>query len=356
MDKNKKIMNFKLLISMLLLLSMICLCGCDLQSAEGTNTAPSSEISDTVSDKLGTSALPSGVSGDSPIPTLSETPTETPSETPYVIPSETPYETPSETPFPVTPYPSVSETPSSEDPSNEDEYNKRSLLGLLKTGIMPMGSTSYVWGGGWNKENTGAGKEAVTLGLSSRWAEFSALQDKDYDFHKTMYQIHDGLDCSGYVGWVLYNTFESEDGKDGYVMKSSRMAESFSLRGFGDYTPAEEVHDWQAGDLMSKNGHVWLAVGMCDDGSVVMMHCTPPGVVLSGTRLADGSDSLAVALAEKYMSEYFPQWYEKYPSCGKDCITLTQSSRMRWNRETLSDDEGLSLMTAEKVLALIFDE
>lgn len=388
-----------------LLLSMTCLSGCATQSVKDIDTDPSFPYLDFINngqDKLVTSAVPSVIPGETSDP-FSSLPQGTASsvrpvdfeKTPEVpMPdstSPTPSETHSDTYSPVTPPPPVNKNPSneipsvevpssdipsgdipsseipsrdissgdipsSESPSNVDEKVERSLLDFLKIAKVPMGSTAYVWGGGWNKEDTGAGKEAVTLGPSPRWAEFAALQDKDYNFKNTRYQIHDGLDCSGYVGWVLYNTFECENGKKGYVMSSSRMAEHFSRCGFGDYTPAKEVCDWRAGDLMSMKGHVWLVVGMCEDGSVVLMHCSPPGVILSGTKLSDGSNSLAVALAEKYMREYFPQWYEKYPCCERDYSFLSQSSRMRWNRETLSDDEGLSLMTAEEVLALIFEE
>ncbi len=329
--KYKKISGLKGWIFMVLLLLTACLFGCVWRSGQERSTDgsfPPRESSESSSDCRNTSE-----------------------ETPEVSLSASPSSACAETPSPA-----GSSLLESESPSKEDVSGKRSLLGLLKTAKVPMGSTMYVWGGGWNREDTGAGKEAVTLDPSPRWAEFAALQDKNYNFNDTRYQIHDGLDCSGYVGWVLYNTLECEDGKEGYVMSSTQMAKQFSLRGFGDYTPAKEVHEWRAGDLMSMNGHVWLAVGMCKDGSVVLMHCSPPGVILSGTKLADGSDSLAVALAEKYMKEYFPRWYEKYPSCGRDYRFLSQSSRMRWNRETLKDDEGLSLMTAEEVLELVFEK
>jgi len=52
----------------------------------------------------------------------------------------------------------------------------------LRIAKKPVGSTMYVWGGGWNKEDTGSGTEAVSIGLSPRWKEFYELQDKDYDY------------------------------------------------------------------------------------------------------------------------------------------------------------------------------
>ena len=76
---------------------------------------------------------------------------------------------------------------------------------LLRTSLLPVGQTMYIWGGGWNQDDAGAGIEAVTLGVSKRWAEYAAWQTEQYDFDQTRYQSHDGLDCSGYIGWLLYN-------------------------------------------------------------------------------------------------------------------------------------------------------
>ncbi len=103
-------------------------------------------------------------------------------------------------------------------------------------------------------------------------------------------------------------------------------------------------------------GHVWIVVGECSDGSVVLINSTPPGVVIKGTRLADGSVSEAVNLAEKYMSKYYPEWFARYPDCSASYDYLPQSSSMSWNGETLSDPEGLRTKSAEEVLELMFDE
>ena len=107
---------------------------------------------------------------------------------------------------------------------------------------------------------------------------------------------------------------------------------------------------------MSKEGHVWMVVGRCNDGSVVFLHSTPPGVSLAGTLLADGSESEATTLAERYMRIYYPDWYERYPDCSKDYAYLTDSASMSWNRKTLSDEEGLREMTAAEVLAWMFSK
>ncbi len=238
-------------------------------------------------------------------------------------------------------------------PSKE---SKNSILGLLKTAVKPVGKTMYVWGGGWNEEDTAAGIETVTIGMSDVWEAFALKQDSSYDYNNTLYQIHDGLDCSGYLGWVVYNTLETENGKDGYVLSASKMAEEFANRGLGNYIPTANLNQhWQAGDVMSMEGHVWMVVGMCEDGSVLMLHSSPPGVGFYGTALEDGSKSQAVTLAEEVMKTYYPNWYAKYPKCERSYSYLTTSSAMRWNRETLSDKENLSHMSAEEIVHKIFE-
>lgn len=227
-----------------------------------------------------------------------------------------------------------------------------SILDFLRIAAAPVGSTMYVWGGGWNEADTGAGEEAVTLGVSSRWASFAAQQDGDYDHNDHRYQIHDGLDCSGYVGWAVYNVLETENGRPGYVCASTVMAETLARQGLGDYIPAEEMTVWQSGDIMSMDGHVWIVVGMCGDGSVLLLHSSPPGVMFNGTLLPDGSESQASALAETVMRTYFPEWYEKYPDHARPSSFLDRSSAMRW--QVLEDPENLKAMSAEQIVDLIF--
>ena len=239
-----------------------------------------------------------------------------------------------------------------EKPSEENA--QKSILDFLKVAIQPVGKTMYVWGGGWNEADTGAGIEAVTLGVSPRWEEFAYKQNAAYDYNTTRYQIHDGLDCSGYVGWAVYNILETENGKDGYVFSSTEMAWGFADQGLGDYIWVGSMRDWQAGDIMSMDGHVWITVGMCDDGSVLLLHSSPPGVMFNGTKLENGAKSQAIALAERVMSTYYPEWYAKYPDCSRPYSYLTSSSAMRWNRETLSDNEGLVEMKAEEIIDTLF--
>ncbi len=235
------------------------------------------------------------------------------------------------------------------------DYEKKSVIGFLKIASAPVGETMYVWGGGWNEEDTGAGIEAVTLGVSPRWSEFATLQDEKYDYKSTKYQIHDGLDCSGYIGWAVYNVLESENGHEGYVLSSTSMASAYADIGLGKFTDKKDVKDWRAGDIMSMKGHAWISLGQCEDGSVLLLHSSPPGVAFCGTELPDGGESEAVRLAEQIMREHYPDWYGKYPNCSRPYSYLTESSSMRWNENVLSDNEKVRNMSAYEIAKLIFE-
>ena len=235
------------------------------------------------------------------------------------------------------------------------ENNQQSIERLLLLAKEPLGKTMYVWGGGWNEEDNGAGVEAVTMGVSPVWEKFAREQDADYDFNQTRYQIHNGLDCSGYIGWLVYNLMETENGKKGYVVKSSEMARFLAGKGLGEYVESKDVKDWKPGDIMSMKGHVWMSLGSCEDGSVVVLHASPPGVTLSGTLLADGNESMALKLAKKYMEEKYPEWYKKYGVKACDYKYLTDSARMRWNAHILNDTYRLRKKSAEEVLKWMFE-
>ena len=239
---------------------------------------------------------------------------------------------------------------------------KSTIKKFLQIALQPVGSTMYVWGGGWNKADTGAGKEARTIGVSPRWKAFFKKQNKNYNYRKTRYQISNGLDCSGYVGWCVYNAMNTTSGKEGYVMKAEKMAKNFASRGWGTYNARSRVRNYRAGDIRSSScsdcGHVWIVVGECKDGSVVILHSSPPGVQLAGTPTPSGKkNSQAVKLAARYMKKYYPKWYKKYPNCAKGSSYLKHYAQMRWNvsgNSVFTDPDGYRSMTADEILKDLF--
>lgn len=241
----------------------------------------------------------------------------------------------------------------------------RTIKNFLKTAIEPVGTTMYIYGGGWNEEDTGAGVEAVSIGLSPKWAEFASKQTSSYshniyNYKKNVDVIHLGLDCSGYVGWAVYNTLNNKNGLEGYVDKSTKMAADFANRKWGTLAKKGTFSDYKAGDVMSSScgdcAHVWICVGQCDDGSVVLLHSSPQGVMLSGTYTPQGGkNSQAVQLASKYMSEYYPDWYAKYPDSSRNTSYLSHYDRFRWSIGVeLADPDGLTDMGVEEVLEEVF--
>ena len=98
------------------------------------------------------------------------------------------------------------------------------LKNMLLCGLKPIGKCLYVYGGGWNDDNTGAGIETKSFGMSERWERFYNENDSLYDYEKTKYRIHDGLDCTGYIGWLMYQIFGDKYSNNGYVFPSGSAA------------------------------------------------------------------------------------------------------------------------------------
>lgn len=230
------------------------------------------------------------------------------------------------------------------------EENPHTIKKLIQTALQPVGTTMYVWGGGWNEEDNGSGVESVTIGPASRWKEFFEMQDASYNYNYTQYQIHDGLDCSGYMGWLVYNLFETENGKEGYVNLADEQIDDFVHLGWGEKIPANLIETYQCGDIMASSGHIYIVLGSCQDGSVLLCHSSPPGVRICGTPAIDGTiRSEAVLLAEQIMSKHYPRWYAKYPGCQVDYTYLTQYDQFRWN-DILQDSEGFRKKSAHEIV------
>ena len=274
---------------------------------------------------------------------------------------------------------------------------ERTLKNFLQTALAPVGTTLYIYGGGWDWQDEGSAIQTRTLGVSQDWIRFFNSQDENYTFKekdgdeakadpKTSYYpygeyneyYYAGLDCSGYLGWVIYNTFESESGKNGYVGGSTGFAKRLSAKGWGEWTQDIQVPDGKngytmlPGDVMSINGHVWVSLGTCEDGSVVILHSTPsvsrtgqPGGGVQISAIGADKNCEAYKLADEYMSKYYPEWYERYQTHLCDPARYfgfegENAGRFTWNTEGtadgLADPENLQEMTPEEVLAVSFGE
>lgn len=234
----------------------------------------------------------------------------------------------------------------------EKSQKVSSIESLLEAALEPVGSTMYIWGGGWDDADNKAGATSTQIGLSPRWENFAKEQDETYNFEKHRFERENGLDCSGYVGWVIYNTFETENGQQGYVTTSTDIAESLAARGWGIliHNPKE----FMPGDIVSMEGHVWICLGTCEDGSVLLVHSSPPGVSVCGTVLSNqhvetDEESMAVQLATEYMTKYHSEWQERYPSRKVSCSYLENVYVFRWNEKVMLDAKELQKLSGEEI-------
>lgn len=224
---------------------------------------------------------------------------------------------------------------------------------FLKNALKPVGQTLYIYGGGWNEAQTGSGTETLTLGLSKEWKSFYDTQDSSYNYENYMYEIHKGLDCSGYVGWSIYNTLETKSNHgNGYVLKAEEMTKTFANMKLGSYK--DSIQNAKPGDIVSMaNAHVYIVLAVCEDGSLLIAHSSPPGVKISGTYDQNGnSNSQAVGYAQKIMKTYYPDWYSRYPNCTVDSSFTEPSnvSLFHWNSKTLKDTDQLHSMSIDQII------
>ncbi|MCF0259355.1 MAG: hypothetical protein HUJ54_05795 [Erysipelotrichaceae bacterium] len=240
------------------------------------------------------------------------------------------------------------------DKDQPGDFEAPSVIKMMKKAVQPVGQTLYVWGGGWNEEDTGGGIESVTLGISDQWKSFFDQQSGSYSYLQHEYQIHDGLDCSGYVGWVVYNTLEKENGRESYVVTADKQCELLEKRGLGTVIPSSQVKELHPGDLFNNAGHIYILVHGCEDGSRLILHASPPGVQFSGTPSADGKrDSMAAKEAAQIMSEHYPEYYARYPNTETDA-SYNSYDQFVWSPDVLPDSQQAGQQNSGELLESIF--
>ncbi len=199
----------------------------------------------------------------------------------------------------------------------------KSIAGFLKTALLPTHRTMYIWGGGWE----GSG-DLHRIGLNPKWEEFFLKSASDYDFKQHKFEKEHGLDCSGYVGWVMENYLGSGD----YVVKADDQAALFAEMGLGKLI--KNTSCFMPGDIVSGNGHVYIAVSQCRDGSLILLHSSPPGVQLCAASPL-GKNSCAAKAVKCYIKTHCPEWYKKFGCCIRGAEYLRNVTVFRWNESVL---------------------
>lgn len=291
---------------------------------------------------------------------------------------------------------------------------ERSVRNFLKTALSPMGSVLYVYGGGWDFQDIGSSDISRKIGISKTWKDFYSSKNEDYWFdyiegrndpNVSFYPVNGynnwffaGLDCSGYLGWVLYNTMYTDSfAHPGFVMSSTKFAKSLQddysfgsfnhISGFmenGENCSYSEGSDnekyfrkvislFAPGDIVSIPGHVYIVVGTCSDGSAVILHSSLTlsktavrggGVMLSAISPKGKDDKYCEAYkaVESFVSEHKDKcdFYERYDISSVDpALYLVfpdekeSTGIFTWKigSEGLSDEEGMLGKTAVEVLA-----
>lgn len=282
-------------------------------------------------------------------------------------------------------------------PDVQVKPGEKTVANFLKTALLPVGKTLYVYGGGWDFQDKAAGNNARTIGYNPDWKTFFGSFDEEYVYKDdekkggSVYPYggynlygYGGLDCSGYVGWAVYNTNYSESlASTGYVVPSKNMAKTLADSMYGSFvhtnSTEEALQELRPGDIISIKNHVWICAGVCVDGSVVCIHSAllksvsdnwGGGVHLAALSPngADDKECVAYKLVDEYMNKHYKDWCKRYPSSCEDLnkyLDFSENENLgifHWDlldgnddsQAGLKDEEKVSEMSANQVLVEVF--
>ena len=287
------------------------------------------------------------------------------------------------------------------DPPIKNTPGKRTLKNFISTAFQPLGTTLYVFGGGWDFQDLGTANEGMTIGISQNWVKFYDEHDVNYTYKDTNKSAsyypfegyneyyYAGLDCSGYVGWTIYNNLYNESLKEkGFVQSSTNIAKALADKNYGTWMHTVEgsnstnpnytllAQELKVGDIISTNGHVMMCLGKCSDNSFIIMHSTPSdsiagkpggGVQLSAVNTKeDGSQNCeAYKLCDEYMKKYFKKWTDRYKVKVVKLSTVfnlpdskPNSGIFHWNLNNgvIQDPDKYASKSAKEILKDLFQE
>lgn len=228
----------------------------------------------------------------------------------------------------------------------------KTIKNFLAGAMQPVGGTLYIWAGGHDEG------DATRKGLNPKWKTFYNSKSGSYNYANYRYQYGNGLDCSGFVGWAVYQIMETRSGAGWYTTVSGSTGTFYKGKGFGSTRVSGKINQkYVPGDILYNANHVWIVVGQCADKSVVLVHATPPCVQIAGTPTPGGSyNSQAITVAKQYMKKYYPSTVSKFSLGSSVSMSyLNAYSLFRWNAATLSDPDGYKSMTANQILDNLYN-
>ena len=151
---------------------------------------------------------------------------------------------------------------------------------------------------------------------------------------------------------MLYNTLYTQSGGSWLVYQSTEVASKYNSKGWVSLSTNNGNASFKPGDVVSMNGHVWISLGECSDGSVLLVHSSPKGVQISGT------SGRAASLATHYMKKYFPEW--PYAARTVSSSYLSYAGKARWKvsgaGHILDDPDGLQKMSADQIMKFLLGD
>ena len=89
----------------------------------------------------------------------------------------------------------------------------------------------------WSEAESEPGIVSTKIGVFREWEEFYKIQNAEYSFMDYCLPVTEdenvfpkpksigfGLDCSGFVGWIVYNVVNTENRKESFVCKARIQA------------------------------------------------------------------------------------------------------------------------------------
>ena len=76
----------------------------------------------------------------------------------------------------------IEETVPEYQPRVQGTEGERTVTNFLRTALMPVGTTLYIYGGGWDWQDIGSAVQARSFGVSPDWVRFFESQDENFTY------------------------------------------------------------------------------------------------------------------------------------------------------------------------------